>query len=147
MAGVLSVAAGAGCEAQQAAQVSHQQFQQLEWLIGTWQGSGGAYPAFFEEYRRINDSTIQMRAFADSTLRVATDSSTIEWRNGAVRSRGASSADPATEVTPTKIRFVRRSGGGGYTFTQVSPDEWHATLDPPTAGGQPTVYVMRRIKR
>ena len=143
---VLSAAALSSCDALQPASVSRAQFQQLGWLIGTWRGSGGEYPAFFEEYRLVNDSTIRMRAFADSTLRAVSDSSTIEWRDGAVQSRGTNSTSIATEVTETRIRFVNRDSRRGYTFTQQSPDEWSATIDAGSREAQPTVYLMRRIQ-
>ena len=122
------------------------QFQQLQWLAGTWRGSGGAYPAFYEEYRVVDDSTMLMRAFSDSTLRTVTDSSRIELRNGTVVSRGERTATPAIEVTATQVRF-RQAGAasGGFTFSRVSDDEWTATLHPATANGRETVYVMRRI--
>ena len=128
------------------ASVTLQEFQQLRWIEGVWRGSGGNYPSFFEEYRVLDDSTIRMRAFSDSTRATVTDSSTIEWRNGSVRSRSERSSYDAIEVTPVSIRF-RRPGEsqGGHTFQQVSPNEWTATLHPLQPQGQATVYVMRRI--
>jgi hypothetical protein len=129
-------------------QVTGRQFQQLQWIVGTWRGSGGSYPSFFEEYRSLNDSTIRVRAFKDSTLRVVTDSSTIEWRAGTVRSRGASSYYDVVEFTVNSIRFIRPGNTrGGHTFTRVSADQWTATLHPAAPQGQPTVYTMRRIQR
>lgn len=125
-----------------AATVSREQFKQLEWIAGTWRGSGGAYPAFFEEYRFVDDTTIRMRAFADSTLRTVTDSSVIAWRDGKIQSRD----NVVVEFSPTSVRFKRPSAtAGGHTFTRVSADEWTATLHPAQSGGQATVYVMRRI--
>ena len=144
---MLTTAAATPSSAQQAAKVTRPQFQQLGWLIGAWRGSGGAYPSFFEEYRLVNDSTIQMRSFSDSTFQVASDSSTIAWRGGAMQSRSARSVYVVTEVTPTSIRFIRQRGTSGHTFTRVSADEWTATLDPATPDGRPTVYAMRRTRK
>jgi hypothetical protein len=129
-----------------AANVSREQFKQLEWIAGTWRGSGGAYPAFFEQYRFVNDTTIQMRAFADSTLSKTTDSSLIQWLGNTIRSGHEKPQYVVIEFTPTSVRF-RQPGAtaGGHTFTRVSADEWTATLHPAKAGGQETVYVMRRI--
>ena len=130
------------------ASVTKQQFRQLRWIAGQWRGSGGAYPAFFEEYRVLDDSTIRMRSLSDSTLRTATDSSTIEWRSGRVQSRSARSTYVAVELTPTTVRFARPgTAGGGHTFKRVSANEWTATLHPASAGGQPTIYRLRRIQR
>jgi len=130
------------------ATVSLKEFRQLQWIAGTWRGSGGAYPAFHEEYRVIDDSTIQMRAFSDSTFSTATDSSMIEFRGGAVQSRGAERTYIALAVAADSIRFAQAGVAlGGHTFTRVSADEWTATLHPSRAGDQATVYIMRRIQR
>ena len=128
--------------------VSLAEFRQLHWIDGTWRGSGGAYPAFFEEYRVLDDSTIQMRGFTDSTLSVTNDSSRIEWRNGTIRSGGSERSYVAVEFTATTIRFARPGVPlGGHTFANKSPDEWTATLHPSRPDGQPTVYTMRRLSR
>lgn len=124
------------------------EFQQLHWIVGTWRGSGGDYPAFFEEYRVLEDSTIQMRTFSDSTLSVTSDSSWIEWRNGTIRSRGAERAYVAVDFSATSIRFARPGVPlGGHTFDHKSADEWTATLHPSRPGDQATVYTMRRLPR
>jgi hypothetical protein len=126
------------------AKVTRDEFRQLQWLAGQWRGSGGNYPSFFEEYRFLDDSTIQMRSFSDSMLRTATDSSRIEWRGGMIRS--GSDGPVVTEFTTTSLRFMPPgAAAGGYTFTRVSDNEWTATLHPAAAGGTATVYVMKRI--
>lgn len=123
------------------------EFRQLQWIAGRWLGSGGAYPAFYEEYRVVDDSTIQMRAFSDSTFTAATDSSWIELRNGGMRSRSENRESVVVALSPDSVRFARPgSTAGGHTFTRVSADEWRATLHPQSAGGQPTVYIMRRLR-
>jgi len=130
------------------ATVTLAEFQALNWIVGTWRGSGGAYAAFFEEYQMLEDSTMLMRSFADSTLSVVTDSSRIAWRNGTIQSGEGAGASVAVEVTPTSIRFGRPGTAmGGHTFTRSSADEWTATLHPASPGGQATVYTMRRLPR
>lgn len=128
--------------------VTSEQFEQLQWIVGTWRGSGGNVASFFEEYRVVDDSTIGMRSFSDSTLAVVSDSSTIELRDGAVRSHGADgSYYNGTEFTPSSIRFVRPGAtSGGHTFSLVSDGEWTATLEPSEPQGEATVYTMRRIR-
>jgi hypothetical protein len=120
----------------------------LRWLSGAWRGSGGTYAAFFEEYRLVNDPTIVMRAFSDSTFSAATDSSGIERRNGFVSNRGSGSISIAVDVRANSVHFVREGAShGGFTFTRVSADQWTATLHPATAAARETVYVMRRVRR
>lgn len=124
------------------------EFRQLQWIAGRWLGSGGAYPAFYEEYRVVDDSTIQMRAFSDSTFSTATDSSWIELRNRGIRSRREGRESIVVALSADSIRFAPPAAtAGGHTFTRVSADEWRATLHPQRPGGQPTVYIMRRMGR
>jgi hypothetical protein len=128
--------------------VTLDEFRQVHWIAGSWRGSGGAYPSFFEEYRLVDDSTIQMRALSDSTFSVATDSSRIEWRNGRVHSRSNDRSYMVIALSADSIRFMREGeSSGGHTFRRVSPDEWTATLHPSNSAAQATVYVMRRIQR
>ena len=131
-----------------AATVTLDEFRQVHWIAGSWRGSGGAYPSFFEEYRLVDDSTIQMRAFSDSTFSVATDSSRIEWRNNAVHSRGNDRGYSVIALSADSIRFIREGEAtGGHTFKRASADEWTATLHPANTTGQPTIYIMRRLSR
>ena len=131
---------------QPAPKVTVAQFKQLKWLEGAWLGSGGNYPAFYEEYRVLDDSTIQMRAFSDSTFRKATDSSRIELRGGVVSQRGGSQYT-ASLLQPDRIQFLPPGATrGGFTFTRVAADQWTATLHPSAPGGRETVYVMRRLR-
>ena len=131
-----------------AATVTLDQFKQLQWIAGTWLGSGGSYPAFYEEYRLVDDSTIQMRAFSDSTFGTTTDSSWIELRNGTVGKRGGGRSYIVIALTPDSVRFAQPGVvTGGHTFTRMSADEWRATLHPSSPGGQATVYTMRRLQR
>jgi hypothetical protein len=130
------------------AAVSLDAYQQVQWIAGRWLGSGGAYPAFYEEYRIVDDSTIQMRAFPDSTFTAATDSSWMELRNGEVRKRGNNRAYVVIAISADSIRFaVPGMKQGGHTFTHTSADEWTATLHPSGSGGRATVYTMRRLQR
>jgi len=135
--------------AQQAQQgVTLAQFRQLSWLEGAWRGSGGSFPAFYEEYRAVDDSTIQMRAFSDSTFLTVTDSSRIELRGGSVASRRPQRVSVAILVRPDRIHFQREGRPeAGFTFSRDSGDQWTATLHSPVAGGRETVYVMRRLRR
>jgi hypothetical protein len=121
-------------------------FRELTWLIGRWRGSSRWSPAFYEQYRFRDDSTIAMTAYTDSTFRSETaDSSIIEWRGGQVQSRTPRSTYEAIEFAPGRIRF-RRGGAtdGGHRFTRVTADEWTATIFPRGAGTDTTIFQMRR---
>jgi len=123
------------------------QFRELTWLIGRWRGSSRWSPAFYEQYRFRDDSTIAMTAYTDSTFQSETaDSSIIEWRGGEVRSRTPRATYGVIEFGSDRIRF-RRVGAvdGGHRFTSVAAYEWTATIFPRGASTDTTVFQMRRV--
>lgn len=143
-------AASAGqVAAQQAtpARVDESGWRAMRWLVGSWRGSGGAYPEFFEDYRLVDDSTMRQRSLADGTFAAATDSSDIEWRGGVVHKlRGGTVRSIVARVAGDTIRFEPRSGSrGGFTWIRVSPDEWIAVLDPAAPAAAPVTYRLRRV--
>jgi hypothetical protein len=124
------------------------QFASLGALAGRWRGSGGgglaSVGAFFEEYGRIDDSTLVQRTFADSSFRTVTDSTRLVWRGGVIawlQSRG----NPlhAIEVSRDGAVFGQQSGAP-LTIRHESPDRWRVTI-PSGPGGQPSFYLMQRI--
>jgi hypothetical protein len=119
----------------------------LRCLDGRWRGSGGGYAAFFEEYRFVDDSTLEQRTFADSTFTVTSDSSVIEARGGQVtKRRGNALQHVLVRVTGDTLRFERPAGSHtGFTWVRQSADAWRAYLDG-RAGAAPTVYVLRRLR-
>lgn len=154
LAGVAAAAGAAPLQSQQAqpaapataAPATLAQFRELRWLVGSWRGSGGDYPSFFEEYRLVNDSTLQMRAFPDSTFTTPNDSSIIEFRNGRITTRGGRNV--AVDIAAHRVTFMREGAtAGGYTWERNSADQWTATLHPQRSDGRATVYVLRRARR
>lgn len=145
---VLAAPAALSAQATAPAQVSPAQFAKLKWLAGAWQGSGGAYPAFFEEYRIIDDSTIGMRSFSSADLSKVNDSARIEFRNGNVYHRGHGSEKVAIELTGSTVHFAPVGAArGGFIFNRHSADLWTATLQSAKEGGHETIYVMRRVRQ
>ncbi len=150
LAAVLGLLLPVLLQAQQpaAAAVTLQQFGKLKWLVGAWQGSGGGYPAFFEDYRMLDDSTIGMRSFAGADLSRVKDSARIELRGGAVYHHGRGTREVAVEFSGGTIHFVPAANGrGGFTFSRQAPDLWIATLHSDTPGGREIIYTMRRLKQ
>jgi hypothetical protein len=131
------------------AEVSREQFGALRWLVGDWRGSGGQYPAFFERYQWLNDSTIAQLSFSDSTFSVATDSSELERRGGSMqKSRDGVPQHVVTRISDDSLHFAPTSGrGGGFAWVKESPDRWTAILAPATEGGEPTIYRLERVHR
>jgi len=145
----LLLAPGAATAQQPApATVTLEQFKRLGWLAGVWQGSGGAYPAFFEEYRVLDDSTIAMRGFPSADLSKVSDSARIEFRDGMVYHRSEGGRNVAVQLTASTVYFVPVGASrGGFTFSRQSADLWTATLHSAKEGGRETIYLMRRLRQ
>lgn len=114
------------------------QFRDLTWLEGTWRGrmSNGKY--FYERYERVNDSTIRIIHFPDSTLKRRGQTETITLRGGTIRHGDAH----AVALDRSTIAFARPSQATpDFTFTRTGTG-WTATLH--RADGPATVYQMQR---
>ncbi len=123
--------------------VSRQAFSSLKWLEGRWRGSGGGYSAFYEEYRFLNDTTIEQREYSDSTFAQPRNTSRIVWSSGvAQKSRRGSVQSRVARIAGDTARFESANGPGGFTWIRVSNDEWLALLDGRPA---PVRYSMKRL--
>lgn len=108
----------------------------LRYLEGDWRGSGYEGGPFYESYRLVDDSTIEMTAWTDSTMTTARERSQYLLRDGAVR-------------TTKGARLVRVDDDGHhfeaasyrFTFRSVSADRWTAQVGPSTT------YTMDRVVR
>jgi hypothetical protein len=122
-----------------------EEFQQLRYLEGSWQGAQETGVPFYEGYHFLNDSTIVSRTFADSTYQTVTDSSVISWSEKRARSGDSATGWIATRWDSSSVRFESvRNAGRSFTWTKVSPDSWSALIESP---GSTLTYQMSRVKR
>jgi hypothetical protein len=127
-----------------------EQFAALGWLRGSWRGTLPDGGSFYERYRVVDDSTIVMHAYEDSTFTRATDSSRITLRGGIVASEGAGGSRwEATRLDAAAAEFAAvRGASNRFTWTNNGPDAWTATLVQGGGGTARTVvYPMERVGR
>jgi hypothetical protein len=125
-------------------------FRHLRWLEGRWRGTLPAGGYFYEQYRSLDDSTIAMHAFADSTFSRATDSARLTLRNAVIANEGIGARWVATQIDSSTVEFVPRVGASnGFGWARESANRWTATLHSTDSAGrmQHTVYPMERIER
>ena len=119
--------------------VTPARFAALRWLEGDWRGraSGGAW--FYERYRAVDDSTVQMTSFPDSTFARGTEGDRIVLRGGAVRYENV----VATRLDSAGVAFAAPSGRFGFTWDRAAAG-WTATLWQVDAAGtrRTTFYYM-----
>lgn len=133
-----------------AGRFSLQDFTRLRWLEGSWRGRlpDGGY--FYERYQILDDSTIAMRGFADSTFTRVADSARIGLRGGTIIDEGGSAPWVATRLDSSAVEFASTlDASNGFTWTRESPDRWTATLRSTDRQRRPrtTIYPMERIRR
>lgn len=80
---------------------------QLRWIEGSWRGTGGGVPPFYERYKFENDSTLIVETLADETLSKVTDVSRFELKNGQFGSLTDDSGSVATALDQNSITFSR----------------------------------------
>jgi len=131
--------------AQNPASVSEDEFASLEWLEGRWVGTGGEAGTFYEQYRRLDDGTIEVTTFADSNFTRQQSRSTIQRVGGFVMMSGGEGGQSiVTRMQRESIRFEwAGSDRPGYSWNKVSDDEWVAVMD--RRDQAPVVYNMRRV--
>ena len=114
-------------------------FKSLGWLEGRWLGSGGQYPAFYEEYVMLNDSTIEQREIADSTFKHVNHRGYIILRRGEIAKLNEDERQEAKiSILADTVVFTQPSGQK-YRWIKVKDGEWRAELGSVT-------YLMRRLK-
>jgi hypothetical protein len=142
---VLAVAPVVSAQGPVAAQVSREQFASLRWLVGSWHGSGGNFPSFFERYRMVDDSTMVMESATDSTFAAIDESQRFEWRGGVLRQvRNGATGSVLVGWHVDSLRWASpRGSGNGTLYVREGADRWHAVL---YRNGEPFVtYALRRI--
>ena len=124
-------AAGAEPPALRGVVVVPQMFRTLHWIEGRWRGSDSAQLVFFEEYRFVDDSTIVMRTFSDSTFSAATDSSVVALRGGRVENVSANATWVATSFFGNSVHFAPVKGTRSRFIWERATSGWTARLFPP----------------
>jgi hypothetical protein len=135
----------ASCEKPRSDYTLHD-FANLRWLEGSWRGQIPKGGYFYETYRLLDDSTLAMRGYEDSTFNRANDSTDIMLRGGRIIDRSSKASYAATRVDTSRVEFAPGEGATNhFSWVRQSPDRWTATLHP--AKGDTVAYPMVRVHR
>lgn len=121
----------------------------VRWIVGTWRGSDGQAP-FYERYQFLDDSTLLVESFKDSTLADVSESTRFELRSGRLANAVPENAAQwvAVRLAGGAITFapVRRARNR-FTWRPESADVWIAELAWPAsnaASARTRTYRMVR---
>ena len=152
----IAVIGGTGCKTSKSTvgsavkkEFSQSDFQKLRWLEGTWRGSAGGKDGFYEGYRFINDTAIEIEFFADSTLSKINGKGMIKLSDKSIINGAGSTFWAATSVDDRSIHFAPMQNVSNYfSWEKESQDVWIARLKNFDSQGKQTemVYRMERCK-
>jgi hypothetical protein len=127
-------------------------FRRLRWLEGPWRGFMPDGNKFYERYRIVDDSTMVMHSFRDSTFIGPADSARITLRGGRVADEGGDGKARwvATRLDSVGVDFAPERGAKNhFSWTRESPTQWSATLRWTDDQGRPqtVVYALHKFGR
>ena len=121
--------------------------QKLKWIEGSWKGTGGNVPAFYERYR-IEGTTLIVEGLEET--RKVKDTSRFELVNGELRSGTAANGSVAIILDDKGITFeFTQTNRGSFRWQRESADVWKAILKWPASGNRTAgelIYRMERLK-
>jgi hypothetical protein len=121
----------------------------LRWLEGVWYGTSPGEPAHYERYRFLNDSTIEITYFADSTLTRESGTGRVYLSVGRIYHTFGPGRWGATHVDTAGVYFIPQvNARNTFAWSYQSPDTWTATLRSGASGRERvTIYQMKKIPR
>ncbi len=123
------------------------QFAKLKWLAGDWRGTMPDGTPFFERYDLLNDTTIRMWSFADSTFSTVSDSSMLIWSDSLIVIMSDTPSAVAERIDSAGVHFAPLQPGRNKYSWRPTAGGWNATLYTADGPNAPTiVYEMRPAK-
>lgn len=125
-------------------QIAAADLSKLRWIEGTWKGSGGGVPDFYERYHFENPTTLVMETLADEKLDRVTETARYELKDG----RFANPRSVATALDDQSITFESLStAGNSYRWERESANAWKAVLKWPASAGREAGERVYRLQR
>lgn len=127
-------------------QITPADLAKLRWIEGSWRGTGGDVPPFYERYKFENDSTLVVESLADETLSKVNEVSRFELKDGHFGSSDGDSSSVATALDDRSISFAPVGKGNYFRFQRESDSSWKAVLNwtDKTGAAKERIYVMER---
>jgi hypothetical protein len=128
-------------------QITPADLHKLRWIEGTWRGTGGGVPTFYERYKFENETTLVVETLADETLTKVTDVSRFELKDGHFGQSNGESGSVAVALDDNSISFAPYGKPSNYfRFQRDSENSWKAILNwtDKTGAAKERIYIMER---
>ena len=130
---------------------THSQFStadlgKLRWIVGTWRGTGGGVPPFFERYQFENEYSLVVETFTDQTLRKVDDIRRFVLMDGQFGNSEGGSGSVATALDDNSITFDQFGKGSSFRWQRETDNSWKAVLTwtDKTGAAKERIYNMER---
>ena len=121
-------------------------FKQLAFLEGRWQGTDPAGKAFFEQYDFADASTFRSQRFPSTAFSGATDSSTVTLKNGEVESRWGDFTWRASQLNPDMACFEPVNAPSSFCWKRAGSDTVEVVQRWQDADGKPQSMTMKLVR-
>jgi len=131
-------------------QITPGDLAKLRWIEGTWRGTGGDVPPFFERYKFENETTLLVETLADETLSKVSDQSRFELKDGHFGYSAEGSGSVATALDDTSITFEPTGKSrNSFRWQRESANSWKAVLKWTDKNGaaKERIYSMERLRQ
>ena len=120
----------------------------LHWLEGTWRGAAPGESTVYERYHFVNDSTIEITYYSDSTLERPSGSGRVYLTVGRIYHTFGPGRWGASRIDKSGVYFVPQvNARNTFSWAYQGPNTWTATRRSGASGREMvTVYQMRRMR-
>src|SRR5262245_43016439 len=120
----------------------------LRWLEGTWRGTSQGESPVYERYHFVNDSTIEITYYSDSTLERPSGSGRVYLTVGRIYHTFGPGRWGASRIDKSSVYFVPQvNARNTFSWAYEGPNAWTATRRSGASGREMvTVYQMRRLR-
>jgi hypothetical protein len=130
-----------------AKEITPADLRKLRWIEGTWRGTGGGVPPFYERYKFENESTLVVETLADETFTKVEDVSRFELKDGHFGHSEGDSGSVAIAFDDNSISFAPYGKPANFfRFQRESENSWKAILNwtDKTGAAKERIYMMER---
>lgn len=120
-------------------------FAQLQFLEGRWQGETPQGKALFEQYERPEPGVFKLRSFHDASFTGHSDGATITFRDGEVVSQWNEYSWRASRIAPGFAEFEPVNAPSRFNWRRLD-DSMLETVQYWTAEGKEQQYVHRMTR-
>jgi hypothetical protein len=119
----------------------------LHWMEGTWKATAPGENPHFERYKFVNDSTIEIAYYSDSTFSRETGTGRVYLSVGRIYHTFGPRRWGATAVDSSGAYFVPQvNANNTFAWSRQSANAWTETLRTGYSGRERvTVYQMQRV--